>query len=118
MRSPCVAAGPEAGTAPSGSGGRAKPFRDATSASRRAQASTCARDGATPETPMNGAPGMRTPGSCGDVAQPSAMVQWMRKGVVMTSRRKPRPGMMAVKAHRWGAMSRNSTSSRSPAGRP
>ena len=38
-------------------------------------ASTWAREGATPETPMKGAPGMRTRGSCGEVAQPSAIVQ-------------------------------------------
>ena len=41
---------------------------------------------------MNGAPGMRTPGSWGDVAQPSLICQCTRNGAVKTSRRKPRPG--------------------------
>ena len=36
---------------------------------------------------MKDAPGMRTRGSWGEVAQPSAMVQWTRNGAVMTSRR-------------------------------
>ena len=42
-----------------------------------------------PETPMNGAPGMRTPGICAEVAQPSAIRQCTRNGSVITSRRKP-----------------------------
>ena len=94
------------------------PPRASRSASRRVHASSCARDGATPDTPMNEAPGMRTPRSWREVAQPSAISQWTRKGMVMMSRRKPRPGMMAVKAHGWGTMSTNSTSSRSPARAP
>ena len=47
---------------------------------------------------MNGAPGMRTPGICSEVAQPSLSCQCTRNGSVMTSRRKPRPGMIALKA--------------------
>ena len=50
---------------------------------------------------MNGADGMRTPGIAGDVAQPSAMVQWTRNGVVKTSRRKPSPGRMHEKPWGW-----------------
>ena len=67
---------------------------------------------------MNGAPGMRTPGSLGDVAQPSRICQWTRNGVVKTSRRKPSPGTIAVNACGWGTMSRNSTSSTSPGWAP
>ncbi len=63
---------------------------------------------------MNGAPGMRTPGSWADVAHPFAICQWTRNGVVMTSRRNPSPGMMPVKAQGCGSMYTNSISSRSP----
>ena len=54
------------------------PPRDISSFSRAVHDRTCAADGATPETPMNGAPGMRTPGSFGDVAQPSRICQCTR----------------------------------------
>ncbi len=67
---------------------------------------------------MNGADGMRTPGIAGDVAQPSAMVQWTRNGVVKTSRRKPSPGRMHEKPWGWATMSVNSTSRRSPGRAP
>src|SRR5207245_5963945 len=60
--------------------------------SRAVHARSCAIDGATPDTPMNGAAGMRTPGSRGDVAQPSRICQCTRNGVVKRSRRKPSPG--------------------------
>jgi hypothetical protein len=58
------------------------PPRVMRSLSRLAHARTCAAEGATPETPMNGAPGMRTPGSLAEVAQPSRSCQWTRNGVV------------------------------------
>ena len=70
--------------------------------------------GATADTPMNGAPGMRTPGSCADVAQLSLICQCTRNGSVITSRRKPRPGMIALNAVGCGMMSVNSISSMSP----
>jgi hypothetical protein len=63
---------------------------------------------------MNGAPGMRTPGICAEVAQPSLIRQCARKGSVITSRRKPRPGMIALNAVGWAMMSVNSISSMSP----
>ena len=63
---------------------------------------------------MNEPPGMRTPGSCADVAQPFSIFQWTRNGVVIVSRRKPRPGMIAENAQGWGTISTNSISSRSP----
>ena len=114
VRRPAVAGGPESGTAPAGSGCSTKPPRAAASASRLVHASTCSREGATPETPMNGPAGIRAPGICAVVAQPSAIVQWTRNGVVITSRRKPRPGIIPENAHGCGAISTNSTSSRSP----
>ena len=57
------------------------------SASRFVHASICAAVGATPDMPMNGAPGMRTPGISFEVAQPSAIDQCTRNGVVNRSRR-------------------------------
>src|SRR5262249_29904082 len=77
-----------------GRGGGATPRGAGAGPARRVHASSWACEGATPLTPMNGAPGMRTPGSWGDVAHPSARVQWTRNGVVIRSRRKPRPGMI------------------------
>src|SRR6185312_9182794 len=65
-------------------------------------------------TPMKGAPGMRTFGICSEVAQPSLIFQCTRKGSVMTSRRKPRPGRMALNAVGSATMSANSISSMSP----
>ena len=47
---------------------------------------------------MKGAPGIRTPGISLEVAHPSAIRQWTRKGSVNTSRRKPRPGTIALNA--------------------
>ena len=61
---------------------------------------------------------MRTPGSCSDVAQPSVIFQCTMNGAVYRSRRNPKPGMIAVKAQGSGRISRNSTSSRSPAFAP
>ena len=113
-----MAAGPRPGTAPVASGGKTMPPRDISSFSRAVHARSWAADGATPETPMNGAPGMRTPGSFGDVAQPSRICQWTRYGVVNTSRRKPSPGTIAVNACGCGTMSRNSISSTSPGRAP
>ena len=63
---------------------------------------------------MNGAPGMRTPGSCAEVAQLSLSCQCTRNGSVITSRRKPSPGMIALNAVGCGMMSVNSISSMSP----
>src|SRR5215510_11352127 len=79
VRSPSVAAGPRLGTAPVASGGKTKPPRASSSFSRFVHACTCASDGATPDTPMNDAPGMRTPGSFGDVAQLSRICQERRR---------------------------------------
>ncbi len=58
------------------------PPRDISAFSRAVHAFTWAAEGATPDTPMNGAPGMRTSGSLGDVAQPSRICQCTRNGVV------------------------------------
>ena len=118
MRRPWWAAGPPDGTASVGSGGRANPLCDATAASRLVQASSCAREGATPLTPMKGAAGMRTPGTWRDVAPPSPSVQCTRNGVVITSRRNPRFGMIALKPQAWATISTNSTSRRSPGRAP
>ena len=71
-------------------------------------------DGAMAEMPMNDAPGMRTPGSSAAVAKPSRIFQCTTNGAVITSRRKPKPGMMALNAVGCGRMSRNSISSMSP----
>ncbi len=46
--------------------------------------------------PMNGDPGMRTPGMSAEVAQPSAMSQLTLNGCGNTSRRKPKPGTCTV----------------------
>ena len=67
---------------------------------------------------MKGAPGIRTPGICGEVAQPSLSVQWTRKRSVMMSRRKPSPGRIALNAVACGTMSRNSISNASPGSAP
>ena len=47
--------------------------------------------------PMNGEPGMRTPGRSAEVAQPSAMSQLTLNGSGNSSRRKPNPGTCTVK---------------------
>jgi hypothetical protein len=67
---------------------------------------------------MNGAPGMRTPGSCGDWANPLAISQCTRKGVVKRSRRKPKPGMIMVKPRLAGTICSIFTARRSPGSAP
>ena len=89
-----------------------------TRCSRAVHSASFAADGATADTPMNGAPGMRTPGICAEVAQPSAICQCTRNGSVITSRRKPSPGMIALNAVGWAMMSVNSISSMSPGSAP
>ena len=85
-----------------------------TRCSRAVHAASASAEGATAETPMNGAPGMRTPGISADVAHPSCISQCTRNGSVMTSRRKPSPGMIALKPVGCAMMSVNSISRRSP----
>ena len=90
-----MAAGPWPGTAPAASGGSTRPPRlEHALLARGPRGQLLARRAPPPITPMNGAPGMRTPGSCAEVAQPSAICQCTRNGSVMRSRRKPSPGMM------------------------
>jgi hypothetical protein len=52
--------------------------------------------GARPMVPMNGEPGMRTPGRPAEVAQPSAMSQLTLNGSGNASRRNPNPGTWTV----------------------
>ena len=47
--------------------------------------------------PMNGAPGIRTFGNCGDTANPFAISQWTMYGSGNRSRKNPKPGMITVK---------------------
>ena len=47
--------------------------------SRAVHSASFAAEGATAETPMKGAPGIRTPGICSDVAQPSRRLQCTRR---------------------------------------
>src|SRR3984893_1152445 len=97
VRRPARPEGP-VGTAPAGSGGRANPPLSMTRCSRAVHSASFSTEGATADTPMNGAPGMRTPGICAEVAQLSAIRQCTRNGSVITSRRKPSPGTIAQKA--------------------
>ena len=96
VRSPSLAMTPPAGAASSGSGGAAIPPRRAYSASRAVHSFNCACDGASPAVPINDPSGMRTPGTCAEVAHPSAMFQCARYGSVNISRRKPAPGRFRV----------------------
>jgi len=68
--------------------------------------------------PMNGEPGMRTPGRPADVAQPSAMSQFTLYGSGKSSRRNPNPGTCTVYPYWSGSISTISTSSRSPGSAP
>ena len=97
VRNARLAMGSVVGTAPAASGGITMPPLASRLASRATMRCSSSCDGATPITPMKGAPGMRTPGSCGDTAKPFAISQCTRKGVVKRSRRKPKPGMIMVK---------------------
>ena len=106
------------GTAPAASGGITMPPRPSSSASRATMRCRSSCEGATPITPMNGAPGMRTPGSCGDWAKPLAISQCTRKGVVKRSRRKPKPGMIMVKPRLAGTICSILTARRSPGWAP
>ena len=95
---PLAAIGSVAGTAPCALGGRTAPPRRNRSSSRAPSCASSCREGATPITPINGAPGMRTPGRSGDTAKPSAIDHLIRKGAEKKSRKKPKPGTMVVKA--------------------
>ncbi len=79
VRSPSVAIFICAGTAPATSGGQTRPPRALSSASRAVQRFSCSCDGATPAVPMNEPLGMRTPGSCGEVAYCGLMSQCTTK---------------------------------------
>src|SRR5262249_1681072 len=73
---------------------------------------------------MNGAPGTRTPGRSGEVAEPPSICHRTRCGSVKTSARNPKPGIWQVKPNGSGATPRVPTSRQVPrlgpghAGRP
>jgi hypothetical protein len=97
VRKASLAIGSVASTAPCALGGRTAPPRRNKSSSRAANWASSAREGATPITPINGLPGMRTSGRSGDTANPPSMVHLIRNGVGKKSRRKPNPGTTVVK---------------------
>src|SRR5260221_395366 len=114
VRKPVRAQGP-AGTAPVGSGGSAMPPFSMTRCSRAVHSLSFCAEGATAETPMKGAPGMRTRGICSEVAQPSRIFQCTRNGSVMTSRRKPKPDRGATSGRQGVVPANLSTSGPGPA---
>ena len=83
--------------APSAEGGSAMPPAAMRSFSRAAMPPAMSCEGATPITPMNGAPGMRTPGISSQTAPPACCSHLAQKGSLKTSRRKPKPGRERVK---------------------
>jgi hypothetical protein len=80
------------GTADAGDGGRTNPPRSSAACSRAAVRRSASRPGGNPIVPMNGAPGIRTPGRSSEIAHPSAIVQRTMYGSGNTSRRNPNPG--------------------------
>ena len=74
-RLPVFAIAGSDGTALLASGSKTTPPRPARSVSRLLICASSPCDGARPMTPIKGAPGMRTPGRAGEVANPLAIVQ-------------------------------------------
>src|SRR6266487_663738 len=98
VRSPSVAVVPVEGIAPPASGGKTTLPVAIASFSRFVHSFNLSFEGATPDTPMKGAPGMRTPGSCSEVAKLFSIFHFTMNGVEKTSGRNPNPGTMQVKA--------------------
>ena len=90
------------------------PPRSANAASRLITAFLNASDGATPIIPINGAPGIRTPGRLDETAQSPSISQCVIKGSSKISRRKPNPGVMVVNPHFPGSIESMSICRRSP----
>jgi len=61
-----------------------------------------AAEGATPETPMKGAPGMRTPGICSDVAQPWLIFPVHQERRIHDIAEEPEAGDAGAPGHRLG----------------
>src|SRR5438094_9715231 len=114
VRNPSVVADPVDGIAPPASGGKTTLPVAIASFSRFVHSLNLSLEGATPDTPMKGAPGMRTPGSWSEVAKLFSIFHLTMNGVKKTSGRNPNPGTIQVKANGSGRMSTNSTSRRSP----
>ena len=118
VRSASAAIRGSAGTADAGDGGSTSPPRSSRACSLAMVAGSSSRPGGSPIVPMNGEPGMRTPGRPADAAQPSAISQSTLNGSGNSSRKNPNPGSCTVNPYRSGSISRISTASRSPARPP